>query len=75
MHLLLSTEEIEALTGYRRPHEQITELHRQGFHRARRNRLGQVVLERGHYDSVVAARAGAVEEPGRPKVRLLKKAA
>jgi hypothetical protein len=33
-----------------------------GFARAWRNRLGQVVLERAHYDAV-CARAGAANDP------------
>jgi hypothetical protein len=41
------------------------ELHRQGFSRARRDRLGRLVLERAHYDAVCA---GAVVRP-KPKVR------
>jgi hypothetical protein len=52
--LLLSEAELHALTGYRRPAEQLAELHRQGFSRARRNRLGRVVLERSHFEGVLA---------------------
>ena len=44
--LILSEAELAALTGYRRAHEQLAELHRRGFSRARRDRLGRVVLER-----------------------------
>jgi hypothetical protein len=50
--LVLSPDELVRLTGYRRAHEQLRELHSQGFTRARRNRLGEVVLERAHYDAV-----------------------
>lgn len=75
MDLLLSAAEIEAVTGYRQPCKQLAELVRQGFHRARRNRLGQVVLERGHYDAVVAGRLAPAEQNARPTVRLLKRAA
>lgn len=71
MSLLLSEDELEALTGYRRAAEQLAELHRQGFSRARRDRLGRVVLERAHYDAVCAG----VQQTARPKVRLLKQAA
>jgi hypothetical protein len=70
--LLLSEAEIVRLTTYTRPAEQLVELHRQGFHRARRNRLGQVVLERAHYDAVCrSVGAAANDEPTgpRPKVR------
>lgn len=67
--LLLCDAELVALTGYKRAHEQIAELHRQGFSRARRDRLGRVVLERAHYDAVVRG----AQQPARPKVRLLVK--
>jgi hypothetical protein len=66
--LLLTEAELEALTGYRRPHEQLAELHQQGFSRARRNRLGRVVLERAHYDAVCAG----AKQPAKPKVRLMR---
>jgi hypothetical protein len=65
--ILLSDTEIERLTGYRRPHEQLAELHRQGFSRARRDRLGRIVLERAHYEAVAA---GNVVRP-KPQLRLL----
>jgi hypothetical protein len=66
--LILSHEELVALTGYRRPAEQLKALHARGFARAWRNRLGQVVLERAHYDAV-CSRAGAANDPaaGRPR--------
>lgn len=69
--LLLSEDEIFKLTGYKRAAEQLADLHRQGFARARRDRLGNVVLERAHYDAVCAG----AQQPARPKVRLLAKAA
>ncbi len=69
--LLLSDAELVALTGYKRAAEQLIELHRQGFNRARRDRLGRVVLERAHYDAVCQG----AQQPARPKVRLLAKAA
>jgi len=53
--LILDQTELEQLTGYRQPSRQLAELHRQGFVRARRNRLGDVVLERGHFEAVQAA--------------------
>lgn len=68
--LLLTDAELVALTGYRRSTEQLAELIRQGFSRARKDRLGRVVLERGHYDAVVKGEQSAP----RPKVRLLKAA-
>ncbi|MCE2659517.1 MAG: DUF4224 domain-containing protein [Rubrivivax sp.] len=54
--LTLTPHEIAELTGYTQPSRQLAELRRQGFYRARRNVLGNVVLERGHYDAVVAGR-------------------
>ena len=68
--LLLTDEEVVALTGYHQPARQLAELHRQGFSRARRDRLGRVVLERAHYDAVARGEQSAP----RPKVRLLKAA-
>lgn len=67
--LLLSPAEIARLTGYRRGQEQLEELHRQGFFRARRNRLGEVVLERAHYDAVAAGGASR-DEPEAPTFQL-----
>jgi hypothetical protein len=63
--ILLTEAELELVTGYKRAAEQLVELHRQGFSRARRDRLGRLVLERAHYDAVCA---GAVVRP-KPKVR------
>lgn len=69
--LILTDAELEALTGYRRGAEQLAELKRQGFSRARRDRLGRVIVERAHYDAVVR---GAEQSAPRPKVRLLRAA-
>lgn len=65
--LILSADEIRELTGYAQPAKQLAELRRQGFYRARRNVLGAVVLERGHYDAVVAGRE--VAPPTAPQLR------
>lgn len=73
--LLLSFDEIERLTGYRRASDQLCELRRQGFIRARRNRLGDVVLERGHYDAVVAGSPAPSTQDERPPIYPLKNAA
>ena len=62
--LLLTDAELVALTGYRRAAEQLSELHRQGFSRARRDRLGRVILERAHYDAVAQTK-----EAPKPKLR------
>jgi hypothetical protein len=69
--IVLTREEIEAITQYKAPTMQLNELRRQGFYRARIGRHG-VVLERGHYDAVVA---GQTAEPTKkalnlPKLRL-----
>lgn len=68
--LTLSEAELQEVTGYKQPAAQLAELHRRGFSRAYRNRLGRVTLERGHYDAVVAGQI----QPALPKVRLLKTA-
>lgn len=68
--LLLSEAELVRLTGYQRAAEQLDELRRQGFSRARRNRLGRVVLERSHYDAVTRGEQSAPK----PKVRHLRAA-
>lgn len=64
--IVLSPGELEALTGYRRPCDQITELLRQGYYRARRSSTtGTVILERAHYEAVAR---GVAAEPT-PKLR------
>jgi hypothetical protein len=51
----MSEAEIKQITGYKRPGDQLAELRRQGFHRARRSRTtGHVILEREHYQAVCA---------------------
>lgn len=62
----LSTIEIERITGYKRPADQLAELHRQGFYRARRSpTTGHIILERAHFDAVCAGAKPANE----PRVR------
>lgn len=70
--LTLTREEIEGLTGYKRPAEQLRELHRLGFFRARRGRVsGEVILERAHVESVAAGHVATVPgEPARNHPRL-----
>ena len=54
--LTLSAEELIELTGFRRPADQLTELLRRGFYRARQSAVtGRVVLERAHYEAVCAS--------------------
>lgn len=54
--LTLSQAELVEITRYRQPACQLRELHRRGFHRARRGVDGAVILERAHYEAVCAGR-------------------
>ena len=69
MHTTLLPAELQAVTGgYKRPGDQLRELHRQGFYRARIGAVsGQVVLERAHYDAVCAGMGPA--QAAAPRVR------
>ena len=58
MSIVLSPEEIEEITQYKLPTMQLNELRKKGFYRARMGRRG-VVLERGHYEAIVAGRDAA----------------
>lgn len=68
--IVLSAAELVRLTGYRRPGDQLAELLRRGFNRARRSRCtGDVILERAHYDAVCAGGLrGLPAAEERPKV-------
>lgn len=73
MSATLSADEIYSITGYRRPAEQLAELLRQGFYRARRSPSDNtVILERPHYDAVCQ---GAAKTANEPRVRLRHKTA
>ena len=70
--LVLSPQELERLTGCTQAAAQVAELKRQGFYRARKNRIGDVVLEREHYVAIchgvgtaamAARRRGNTPEP------------
>lgn len=63
--LTLSHDEICRLTGYTQLGRQLAELHRRGFWRARRGRVG-IILEREHYRAVCASPA----QSARPTVRI-----
>ena len=68
MTIILTTEELERVTGDKTPKRQVQELHRQGFYRARiAAATGNVILERAHYDAVCAgespAKAPTVRNP------------
>ncbi len=67
MNATLSADEIESVTGYRRQADQLAELHRQGFYRARLSPTrARVILERVHYDAVCAGSGPSKS----PKVRV-----
>lgn len=67
--LLLSAEELLEITGYEKPALQLEVLLAEGFHRARRNVLNRVVLERAHYEAVCAGVAATSSIPrARPQV-------
>ncbi len=67
MHsVILTREEIEALSGYQWPSKQLAELKRQGFYRARIGPAGGVLVERAHYEAVCV---GPRAELNRPHVR------
>lgn len=64
--LTLTEQQLVELTGYTQKAAQLAELHAQGFYRARRNALGEVVLERAHYDAVCAGHQAAPAAPAAP---------
>jgi hypothetical protein len=76
MSITLSEEELLQITGYKRAADQLPELHRQGFFRARRSTTtGDVILERAHYDAVCAGQVAQKEPTVRaPNVRKLRAA-
>lgn len=64
MSAIMTEEELQAITGYKRPQDRVDELHRQGFYRARRAPSdGSVILERAHYDAVCAGASKPANEP------------
>ena len=68
--IVLSAEELQSVTGYKRPADQLRVLHKLGFYRARLGAVTrQVVLERAHYDAVCAGAAAANAPAYRPQVR------
>ena len=72
-NLTLDAAKLEELTNnLKQPAAQLKELHRQGFVKACRPRMGRVVLYRAHYEAVLAGRepaAGAVQNaPTGPNV-------
>lgn len=71
---ILGEDQVVAITGgYKRPSDQLAELRRQGFFRARLSRItGRVVLEREHYTAVCQGTSPTANSATRPKVRILK---
>ena len=72
--ITLTPAEIQQIAGgYKRPGDQLAELHRQGFYRARIGKVTrQVILERPHYDAVSAGagqQSKADSTGARPKLR------
>lgn len=59
--ITLTPAELEHLTGYKQPTQQLNVLHRRGFHRAFMARTGGVVLERAHYDAVCRGQQGSTQ--------------
>lgn len=74
----LSAEQIQRITGYKRPCDQLRELHLQGFYRARRAKVtGEVILERPHYDAVAGGhqpdtQPGRFQQTRAPQLRAVK---
>ena len=68
--VMLSAHEIEELTGYKQAGAQLAELKAQGFHRARRNAAGHVVLERPHFEAVCRGTFGVAMGADAPTPRL-----
>lgn len=74
MTIVVLAAELQALTGYKRPSDQLRELHRLGFYRARLGKVTrQVILERAHYDAVCAGGGSAANEEHRPAVRPIRR--
>ena len=67
--LIFTTEEVQSLTGYKRPSKQLAALHSQGFSRARLGAAGNVQLERLHYAAVCAGTFAKTIKQHAPKVR------
>lgn len=49
---ILSDKELEEITGYTSPNQQLNVLHQRGFVRAFRSRHGNVILEQPHFQAV-----------------------
>lgn len=70
--ITLQQDELLALTGYKRPNDQLRVLLKRGFSRAYIQN-GRLVLERAHYDAVCRGEGGTVTASAgrrRPQVTL-----
>lgn len=68
--VLSESEVVELAGGYVRPSEQLVELHRQGYWRARRSPItGRIVLARAHVEAV---ESGATSPKPVPKLRMVR---
>lgn len=70
MPLVLTNQELKALTGYAMPCKQLAVLHAAGYARARRGRSGEIILERDHYRAVCCGEFEATQHRPRPAARL-----
>lgn len=69
----IDADQIQRITGYKRPGDQLRELHSLGFWRARRCRVtGQVILEQPHYDAVCRGQDAKPASADRPRPRVIK---
>lgn len=71
MEAVLTKAELDRVTGYTRHAEQLRELLKMGFWRARRSKVtGAVILERAHYEAVCRGeRQPAVTPSRRPQLQ------
>jgi hypothetical protein len=67
--LILSADELRALTGYSMPSRQLARLHALGYWQAVRSPAGGVTLTRVHFETVARGETGRTSD--RPRVRLV----
>lgn len=74
--MILSPSQIQSLAGgYQRPKDQLAELRKQGFVRARLGMDGKVVVESAHYEAVCSGRfalSDTSSHTGRPTPTLFR---
>lgn len=74
LRIRLDPKELADLVGTNRKADQIEQLHRDGFVRARLDRRGNVLVERAHYEAVCNGTYGRVSDqqpPSQPEPRIL----